>query len=167
MQSLHIRIKILIIAVMLLVYSCVTPASVYAIDKDPNHITRLTYNMKVRITSITIGPNITSIETGSFNNLHELSSLTVDEGNKYYSSYDNCLYDKNKTKLICFPQGVSAANIPNTVVEILPGALVGKSRTLKRAVKAAVTANIERLGLDTKKSSGSSSSSSSSSSSKK
>lgn len=111
------------------------------ITDNDGEITRETYQYTTKIGTIKIGPEITSIEEGSFNNQLYLISIEVDEANTKYSSFDGVLYDKDKTTLVCFPQGLHAANIPNSVVKIAPGAMYGKSSGMKKQIKALVTAN--------------------------
>ncbi len=48
-----------------------------------------------------------------------IESIIVDAYNKNYSSQDGVLFDKNKTKIVCFPIGKSGEYvIPNTVTAI-------------------------------------------------
>ena len=42
------------------------------------------------VRGITIGPNVTSIATGSFKGFHNLQSLTVEPGNTVFDSRENC-----------------------------------------------------------------------------
>lgn len=114
---------------------------VYA-QEDPNKITRRTFT-NYSISSLTIGSSINEIEPGSFNNLHFLSNISVDEGNTKFSSFNGCLYDKERTTLICFPQGLSSSYIPKTCVKLAPGCLAGKSASLRRQVKEVITVNNE------------------------
>jgi len=80
-------------------------------------------------------------EYAVFVNMLNLQSITVDEDNPYLASYDGCLYDKELTTLICFPQGLMGASIPNTCVAIWPNALAGKSIYMRRQVKRIITQN--------------------------
>ncbi len=94
---------------------------------------------KSGITSITIPLNLTLISDGSFSECKNLRTITfhanirtcsptallgcknlisinVDPQNKYFSSQDGVLYNKDKTKLICFPGGYEGHfTIPSTV----------------------------------------------------
>lgn len=87
------------------------------------------------VTRITIGPEITQIADGAFINLHRLKSITVSPNNPYYSSYSNCLYNKDKTELLCVPMGLSAAQFPSTMKEINRYALKGHSAAFNRSVR--------------------------------
>ncbi len=86
------------------------------------------------ITSVNIGTAVRNISSDAFSNLHSLRKITVSSNNEKYSSYDDCLYDKDKTELICIPQGRSGAGIPNSVTKIAPGALEGMSPDFKKKV---------------------------------
>ncbi len=57
----------------------------------------------------------------------KLTSITVDEDNKYYSSQDGVLFNKDKTELIHYPQGKIATSykIPSSVESIGSGAFSG------------------------------------------
>ena len=94
---------------------------------------------KSGITSITIPLNLTIISEGTFSECKNLRTITfhanirtcsptallgcknlisinVDPQNKYFSSQDGVLYNKDKTKLICFPGGYEGHfTIPSTV----------------------------------------------------
>ena len=129
---------IVLLAVFVVTAKC-TNVKVYGAE-DPNKITRQTFT-NYRISSLTIGAGVDDIEAGSFNNLHYLSNINVDENNSKYSSFSGCLYNKDQTELVCFPQGLSSAYIPNTCIKLAPGCLAGKSASLRRQVKAAITAN--------------------------
>ncbi len=68
-----------------------------------------------------IGKNVSNIEENSnFFNCDVLTSIEVDSENQWYSSVDGVLYDKDITRLITFPGGLSMSdyNIPSTVREI-------------------------------------------------
>lgn len=73
--------------------------------------------------------------------MHHLVAFEVEPDNPTYTAFSGCLYDKEKTLLVCFPQGLRAAEIPKTCVNILPKALAGCSRSIRRQVKAAITKN--------------------------
>ncbi len=55
------------------------------------------------LTSIDLPDNLTSISNNVFNNASALTSITINNNNNY-SSEDGILYDRNKTKLIKYPQ---------------------------------------------------------------
>ena len=67
------------------------------------------------LTSITLPRRVTSIATGyegysslsSFDYCDNLTSISVENGNKNYSSYDGVLYNRNKTELLIVPAGKS------------------------------------------------------------
>ncbi|WP_051588957.1 leucine-rich repeat domain-containing protein [Ruminococcus sp. NK3A76] len=69
------------------------------------------------LTSITIPNSVTSIGVCAFI-CQNLRSITVDENNKAFSSYDGVLFNKNKTELITCPGAKQRLNIPNGVTSI-------------------------------------------------
>lgn len=107
-----------------------------------------TFKYPEQITSLHIGKNVKQISSNSFVNMYNLKEITVSENNRYYSSYDGCLYDKKQTTLLCFPQARNSAYIPNTVVSIGQDALDGLETDLKKLVENTVVYNSEAGGSE-------------------
>lgn len=101
----------------LLIYPIAKSSSSYVI---PNSVKTIKKNVfsNCKLTSITIGDNITDITDSGFNNY--LAEYIVSERNGYYSSLDGVLLNKDKTKLIAYPKAKtnSSYTIPNSVTEI-------------------------------------------------
>ncbi len=129
-----------IIALTLTLCLLSSGTAVFAAD-DSTTITRHTYEDNVYVTRVYIGPEITHIDEDSFLNLHKLWLIQVDEGNPYYSTYANCLYNKDQTKLICFPFALSRTKLPETVREVGLYALKGKCDHVKKKIESAVKKN--------------------------
>ncbi|MFH0926097.1 MAG: leucine-rich repeat protein [bacterium] len=73
----------------------------------------------VRLTSITIGNNVTSIGEKVFSSCSNLTAITVDTGNSVYSSMDGVLFNKRQTTLITYPGGKTGSyTIPDSVTSI-------------------------------------------------
>ncbi len=74
--------------------------------------------------SITIPASVTSIGTDAFWGCESLTKINVSADNKYFSSADGVLYNKTKTKLICYPAGKENASytLPAGVSSISAGA---------------------------------------------
>ena len=71
------------------------------------------------LTSITIPDSVTSISNVAFVRCNALRSIDVSENNKYYSSEEGVLYNKEKTELICCPGGKRGQYvIPDSVTSI-------------------------------------------------
>ena len=70
--------------------------------------------------SIKIPAGVTSIRPGAFYRCTSLTNIDVSIDNKYYSSFDGILYNKDKTELLCYPLGKSVPtySIPNGVTSI-------------------------------------------------
>lgn len=69
------------------------------------------------LTSIDIPASVTSIHYRTFGFCGKLESINVDKNNKYFTSVDGVLYNKNKTKLVRYPEGKRDESlvIPSTV----------------------------------------------------
>ena len=71
------------------------------------------------LTSVVIGNSVTSIEGNVFKCCYNLVKIIVDSENKYYTSNEGILYDKDMSTLICFPPGQNGDFIiPNSVTSI-------------------------------------------------
>ena len=83
---------------------------------------RIFYNCP--ITKITIPASVTNIDSHAFEGAVCLENIDVSASNKYFSSVDGVLFNKDKTELICYPEGKKQTSytIPNTVKKIKDGA---------------------------------------------
>ena len=72
------------------------------------------------LTSITIPSSVTSIGDAAFSRCTGLTDITVDSNNPYYCSESGVLFNKNKTKFICYPAGKTdiSYTIPDGVTSI-------------------------------------------------
>lgn len=98
-----------------------------------------------RITQLYIGEDDVELFGGSedctLHNMLYLGSIVVDENNPEYSSYKGCLYNKDKTMLLCYPQALRSTEIPRSCINVYPGALYGTSSSVKKQVKAIIARN--------------------------
>lgn len=72
------------------------------------------------LTSITIPDSVKEIGYSAFDDCTSLKNITVSNNNNSYCSVDGVLFNKDKTKLICYPDKKAGAkySIPNSVVTI-------------------------------------------------
>ena len=70
--------------------------------------------------SVIIPDGVTSIGSCTFKDCTSLTTINVDSNNKYYSSANGVLFDKNKTELTQYPIGKTSTSysIPNSVTNI-------------------------------------------------
>lgn len=70
--------------------------------------------------SIAISDNVTSIGDGAFSNCKNLTEITVGANNLNYCSDEGVLFDKEKTKLIQYPNGKTAEEytVPDNVTAL-------------------------------------------------
>lgn len=74
-----------------------------------------------QLLTISIPDTVVSLElTTQLSNFTKLLAVTVDENNPAYSSLDGVLYNKDRTRLICYPGGKADTSfvIPDTVTTI-------------------------------------------------
>lgn len=126
------------IAAVLLSFAIAFGLAAEARASGNTSIDALTFKKNPDVTTIHIGSEVNSITSDAFKGLFKLRSITVSEKNPYYSSYSNCLYNKNKTELLCFPPALSGAKIPATVTSIGENALLGVGPELKKQIINAV-----------------------------
>ena len=97
------------------------------IPEGVKNLKKRVFSYNENITSISIPASLTNLNTENPNYPEEvlfagctnLTSVEVDQKNPIYSSYNNVIYDKNKTKLIRCSEGYSGdVVIPNTVKSI-------------------------------------------------
>ena len=71
------------------------------------------------LTSVSIGNGVTSIGNNAFGDCDNLTSIAVTKNNKFYSSAEGVLFNKNKTTLITYPGGKSGDyTIPDSVISV-------------------------------------------------
>ena len=70
--------------------------------------------------NVIIPQNVKDIGISAFEESANLLSIDVHKDNDYYSSTDGVLFNKKRTKIICYPEGKTNKNytIPNTVTDI-------------------------------------------------
>ena len=93
------------------------------------------------LTSIEIPNSVTSIGEGAFANCWSLTSIEVDFNNKYYSSEDGYLFNKEKNIFIAYPAGKEEKYylIPNSVTSIGGYAFSGGSSLTSIEIPNSVT----------------------------
>lgn len=92
------------------------------------------------ISTVTIPKGVSTVSVGAFTNCSKLTSINVDSNNKSYCAVDGNLYNKDKTSLICYAPGKTAASfsVPDSVTSIAFSAVRGcnnlKSVTIPKNV---------------------------------
>ncbi len=112
------------------------PDSVVSIGKDafglcanlksitiPDNVTKIgddAFRFCDNLASVTIPSSVTSIGHCAFVGCYSLTSVNVNSDNLYYSSENGILFNKNKTTLICYPNGKSEKTyyVPSSVLTI-------------------------------------------------
>lgn len=105
-----------------------TSISSIIIPENVQSIRDIAFSKCKKLTSVHIPKNVSIIGYyNSFEYCSNLTTFTVDENNKYYSTIDGVLTSKDKTILKCYPSGNPATtyNIPDNIIEIGPHSFVG------------------------------------------
>ena len=92
--------------------------------------------------SIDIPRSITNIESNAFSRCTSLTSINVDVNNTNYMDEDGILFNKDKTKIIIYPQGkkdIKEYIIPKEVTSIVGGAFSGCSSLESITIPEGVT----------------------------
>ena len=90
--------------------------------------------------SITIPSGITKIEKAHFKGCTSLCTINVAENNPSYCSVNGVVFDKDKTKLILYPQGLQGAyEIPDSVTTIEEGAFENCSSLKSITIPSGIT----------------------------
>ena len=94
----------------------------YEID-DNNKVTITQYSgedTKLEIPSEIDEKSVTTIGKHVFSDCDSLTSINVEKNNKYFSSQDGILFNKDKSKLLCYPCGKKEELyiIPDSVINI-------------------------------------------------
>jgi hypothetical protein len=86
------------------------------------------FNGCVGLTSIAIPASVTNIGQDMFYNCTSLTAITVDTNNSFYSSVNGVLFNKNRTVLLQYPNGINGGyTIPGSVSSIGEYAFAGSS----------------------------------------
>jgi hypothetical protein len=92
------------------------------------------------LTSLTIPYSVTAIGNDVFSDCRRLTAIRTDAANKQYSSENGVLFNKYRTKLVCYPAGKTGRYvIPNSVTMIGNGAFLGCSGLTSLTISNSVT----------------------------
>lgn len=97
------------------------------------------------LTSVRIPESVTSVGEFAFSSCDGLTDITVDENNPEYSDIDGVFCNKDKTTLICYPQGKTAAEYktPDGAAKIYSHAFSG-CQSLKKII---ISDDAEEIGV--------------------
>ncbi len=93
------------------------------------------------LTTVNIPKNVTSIWGNIFYNCSALESISVDNNNANYSAEGGVLFDRNKTRLICYPcaKNLTDYSIPGSVTNISDSAFYECEKLESVTIPAGVT----------------------------
>ena len=112
---------------LLIRYPCKKESGVYKIPDSVKTIGVEAFANCFGLTSIEIPKSVKTINDAAFLSCIDLEKITVDKKNKYFTSVNGVLFNKNKTILRCYPIGKEGTvyNIPNGVTAIGSHAFYG------------------------------------------
>ncbi|MGM9858113.1 MAG: leucine-rich repeat protein [Bacilli bacterium] len=115
----------------------VIPEGVYKIGKN-------VFKDCSNLQSITLPASLVKIDNGSLRGCISLQSIDVNKKNKYYKSYDDIMFNKNKSVLICYPpvKKYDVYEIPDSVSEIEDWAFA-YAKNLKQVI---IPDSVHRIG---------------------
>ena len=116
----------------------------------PNSVTSIgnfAFCKCMNLTSITIPNSVTSIDDGAFSYCENIVFFTVNIENKNFSTLDGILFNKDRTRLICYPNNKkgSSYTIPNSVKYIDLYAFNG----VKNLEHVAISQTTAQVGINT------------------
>lgn len=112
----------------------------YIIPNSVKSIERFAFFNCTGITNINIPFGIEMIDSRAFNNCPNLVNINVDADNKFYSSLNGALYNKNQSMLIAVPGGkTNTFEIPDSVNNIGPYAFYGCEKITNIIIPDSVT----------------------------
>lgn len=99
------------------------------------------FNACSGLTSVTLGANVASIGESVFAGCYRMVSFTVSADNSSYCLEDGVLFDKAKTRLLCYPAGKKEATyvIPDSVIIVEDHAFDGCTGLTSVIISDAVT----------------------------
>ena len=100
-------------------YNCTSLKSI-TIPDGVKEIGYAAFSECAGLVSVKIPDNVTKIGESAFINCANLTKIDVTAGNKYYSSANGVLFNKDKSELICYPAGIKNVgySIPDGVTVI-------------------------------------------------
>ncbi len=100
-------------------YNCTSLKSI-TIPDGVKEIGYAAFSECAGLVSVKIPDNVTKIGDSAFINCANLTKIDVTAGNKYYSSANGVLFNKNKSEIICYPAGIKNVgySIPDGVTVI-------------------------------------------------
>ena len=111
--------------------------------KIPDSVTTIEASAFWRLESletVTIPKNVSSIALPVFAECYALKEINVDKNNKYYSSVDGVMFDKDQKTLVRFPHAsVGHYSIPDTVENISRSAFYGSKKIESITIPDSVT----------------------------
>ncbi len=82
---------------------------------------------------------LSSIASSSFAYCTKLTEIKISFKNEYFTSFDGALYNKDKTKIICWPAGKTDLNFPVSVTTIGAYAFEGNANLTKVTIPRQIT----------------------------
>jgi len=113
----------------------------YVIPSFVKNIGEQSFANVVNLSSITIPSTVINIEDNAFIRIWGLTKFIVDNNNQHYSSHNDILYNKQKTKLISYPinKTDSLISIPNTVTNVIPYAFYNATNVTKIVIPESIS----------------------------
>jgi hypothetical protein len=118
----------------------------YTVPRIVTTIEPAAFEYSIGVAGVTIGTNVTSIGGNAFYDCTNLTAISVNSTNLYYSSSNGVLFDKTQSTLIQYPGALGGSyTIPGTVTNIESGAF-GDAFNLTSVV---IPNSVTSIGVET------------------
>ena len=100
------------------------------------------YDLRDKIKTVTFGAEVATVGDEAFADCSSLRQISVSSGNAEYTSVDGVLFNKDQTKLYCYPAGKTDTSyyaIPGSVTSIYSGAFSSCASLTRVDISAKVT----------------------------
>ncbi len=107
---------------------CESLSSIYFPD-SLEQIEQFAFGECHSLTDVEIGPELDWIAKGAFAYCYSIEAFTVSEENRYLTSENGVLMNKDKTKVVSYPLDKGSFYVPENTVEIGAGSYCGATMT--------------------------------------
>ena len=134
---------------ILISYPAQRIGATYVIPASVQEILPTAFCRADNLITITVPASVAMIGAHAFNYCANLSSISIDDANDVYISFDGVVYDKEQTYMVCYPSGKPGDSyiVPEGIVSLWNGAMAG-NEYLKSVTLPSTLASIGSYAFD-------------------